>query len=647
MSDEGTGATTEAARRLLPGSAATSGLDRLAALAARLLHIPSSTISLITDVAVAVGSAGRPPALAATTPIEDSLCARTAQQGRALALADTYADVELRQLPAVGNGIVATFLGVPILADSGHAVGAICVYGPEPRTWSPDDVAILHELAMATIAELELAALARDFEASRARWDLAIAAAGAGTFDWDLVTGRLLWDQRLIELFGYDDGTPFHESIEDFNARVHPDDRPHVGRALQFAIDTVGEYEAEYRVVRPDGRVLLLQARGRAIGVDGRSRRVLGAAWDVTTTRSAEARAGEILEAMPVGYLAITGDGRITAVNRLAEQLFGATQASLYGMSVTDLIPAQWWDAAVDRIADSDRVETFEFPIVSSERWCEVRLGAEGFGHALYVTDVTERRAARDAIQLAADRDRTVATALQTALLPTLPSRPDLQIVARYRAAAAGDMVGGDWYDAVFQPDGSLLVTVGDVAGHDIKAAAVMGHLRGMSRVFAWQGNASPAQVLSELDRAMHDLEPDALATAIVVRVESSPDDSPRRDPALHWCSAGHPPPILVHADGSVEVLDGANGIMLGVLVGSDRVVHDVSAERGATMLLFTDGLIESRYSDLDTGLDRVCQALRGHGGADPDTLLDLAVGTVLRDQSEDDIVLLAVHFTA
>ena len=89
-------------------------------------------------------------------------------------------------------------------------------------------------------------------ESSRLRWQLAIDAAGIGGFDWDLESGALTWDDRLIELFGYD-ATTFESSIEAFNARVHPDDLPRVTEALQGAIDRCGEYEAEYRITLPEG----------------------------------------------------------------------------------------------------------------------------------------------------------------------------------------------------------------------------------------------------------------------------------------------------------------------------------------------------------------------------------------------------------
>src|SRR3712207_4408001 len=101
-------------------------------------------------------------------------------------------------------------------------------------------------------------------DAQRTLLDLAVAAAGIGTFDWEQTTGTLSWDDRLLELFGYTD-SEFDRSIEGFNARLHPEDVGPVGALLQAAIDNCGDYAAEYRVVLPDGRQRWLAARGRAL----------------------------------------------------------------------------------------------------------------------------------------------------------------------------------------------------------------------------------------------------------------------------------------------------------------------------------------------------------------------------------------------
>ena len=102
----------------------------------------------------------------------------------------------------------------------------------------------------------------REYETDRLRWGLAIDAAGIGTFDWDLISGRLTWDDRLIAMFGFGP-EPFGETIEAFNSRLHPDDLSRVTEALQACIDACGEFEADYRVLLPDGGTRWVHARGR------------------------------------------------------------------------------------------------------------------------------------------------------------------------------------------------------------------------------------------------------------------------------------------------------------------------------------------------------------------------------------------------
>src|SRR4051812_18790178 len=137
-------------------------------------------------------------------------------------------------------------------------------------------------------------AMLDDGDASRVLLEMAAATAGIGTFDWDLLSGTLHWDERLLELFGYE-SEDFDRSIQGFNVRLHPEDLPGVTALLQHAIDTCGEYEAEYRVLTPNGTSRWLAARGRALCDEhGVTVRVLGAAWDVTNQRQARDRLAQI-----------------------------------------------------------------------------------------------------------------------------------------------------------------------------------------------------------------------------------------------------------------------------------------------------------------------------------------------------------------
>jgi serine phosphatase RsbU (regulator of sigma subunit)/PAS domain-containing protein len=384
------------ARRLLP-EGGSSALDRLAELAARLLGAPQSQVSLLTDVQVVAAGAGLPPgSVGSTGPLSDSLCTATATGSDALVITDARADVRVRDLPPVTSGQVGAYLGIPLAGIGGRVIGALCVFGPDPRGWADSDVGTLRQLAESAVTELELTALVRQYERDRVRWGLAIDAGGIGTFDWDLVSGRLSWDHRLIGMFGYDADT-FEQTIEAFTARLHPDDVARVDEALQSCIDTCGEFDSEYRVVRPDGETRWVHARGRALpSPDGTAVRLLGAAYDTTGEREGATRVTRVLEAMPAGFYSLDREWRFTHVNAEAERLLGRTREELLGRVLWDD-----WPAAINSIfEDSYRTAVRTGVPVSFDAyypapldgWYELRAWPSPDGLSVYFTEVTERR---------------------------------------------------------------------------------------------------------------------------------------------------------------------------------------------------------------------------------------------------------------
>jgi serine phosphatase RsbU (regulator of sigma subunit)/anti-sigma regulatory factor (Ser/Thr protein kinase) len=259
--------------------------------------------------------------------------------------------------------------------------------------------------------------------------------------------------------------------------------------------------------------------------------------------------------------------------------------------------------------------------------------------------DASERlRDANLQLQRASRHDRSVALALQEAMLTHLPESNELQLAARYLTAAEQDQVGGDWYDALVLPTGSTALVIGDVVGHDIAAAAVMGQLRNLLRGFIWDRNEAPSAVVSRLDRAIRDLHVDTIATMVVVNVEPlSPSDSGAR--TITWTNAGHPVPILILADGTVSALDDTSDLLLGVLHSTRRRDHTCSVPAGSTLLMYTDGLIETTSQDLDTGQDRLLEAAREHYRLEPGDLLDAVLRDIVGERPADDVAVLAVRF--
>ncbi|WP_231851662.1 SpoIIE family protein phosphatase [Modestobacter italicus] len=242
-------------------------------------------------------------------------------------------------------------------------------------------------------------------------------------------------------------------------------------------------------------------------------------------------------------------------------------------------------------------------------------------------------------------QQRQVAEALQRSLL-TAPPEPDhAEIVVRYLPAAEAAAVGGDWYDAFMQVDGSTVLVIGDVAGHDIAAAATMGQVRGLLRGIATSNDIGPAEMLTRLDSSMDLLRVNTLVTAAVARLEQDHDQRLRGVTQLRWSNAGHPPPLVLQPDASVLELSTLRADpLLGVLPGADRSESVVTLDRGATVLLYTDGLIERRDADLDKGLDRLKTALAELAHEPLQDLCDQLIERLVDGRPDDDVALVAIR---
>ncbi|CAA9280928.1 MAG: Uncharacterized, RsbU-domain-containing protein [uncultured Blastococcus sp.] len=396
------------ARRLLPDRA-VNGLDRLAELAARLLGAEASQISLLTDVQlVAAGNGLAPGGVGSTGPLSESLCTVTAAGTGTLVVVDARTDDRVRDLPPVTSGAVGSYLGTPLIETAGQVIGALCVFGSQPREWSGSDVATLRQLAASVVTELELVALVREYEGDRLRWGLAVDAGGIGTFDWDLTTGQLTWDDRLHRMFGYSPDD-FDQSIEAFNARLHRDDLPRVTEAIESCIAECGDYDAEYRVVLPDGETRWVHARGRALaGGDGQAVRLLGAAYDTTGEREGATRVTRVLEAMPAGFYSLDREWRFTHVNAEAERLLGRTRDDLLGEVLWDAWPAAmnsiFEDSYRAAVRTGQPVSFDAFYPAPLDGWYELRAWPSPDGLAVYFTEITERRRMQDQANRSAQR---------------------------------------------------------------------------------------------------------------------------------------------------------------------------------------------------------------------------------------------------
>lgn len=241
------------------------------------------------------------------------------------------------------------------------------------------------------------------------------------------------------------------------------------------------------------------------------------------------------------------------------------------------------------------------------------------------------------------ERERAMALALQRSLLPrAFPAQCAVEVAHRYQPAQEG--VGGDWYDVIPLSGGRVALVVGDVVGHGIHAAATMGRLRTAVRNFC--ALDLPAEdLLSQLDALVESMDADEAEDQRGVGIIGATCLYVVYDPVSGLCSvaaAGHPSPAVVARDGSVRYLDLPTGPPLG-LGGSAYEAIELPIDEGSTLVLYTDGLVESREQDIGTGLERLSAALAG-AGRDPEELCASAIGDLLPERPSDDVALLAAR---
>lgn len=376
-------------------------------------------------------------------------------------------------------------------------------------------------------------------------------------------------------------------------------------------------------------------------------------------------------EQQPEPVFVFTGPEHVVAAaNAAARRMIG--ERSVLGRKYREAVP----DGESQRMTELlDRAFQSAQPVIVRERQVLVdeHVGGpatEGFrtftvtptfgadatvvGVTAQITDPTremvERRAEQSRTQRAErhyEQARDVVVALQRSLLPdALPVLPGTQLAGRYLVAASELTAGGDWFDAIPQPDGRVGLVVGDVVGHGARASAAMGQLRAVLTGYLLEG-ATVDEALARLDRFVARL-PAATATTVCLAVLEP------RSGELSYACCGHPPPLLLPAHGKPHYLPASTGGPLGTASPPPHA-QAVRLALGDLLLLYTDGLIERRDRSMDAGLSRLRQcaedALAGGdtssaGGATVDRVCELAMGAMTREGYSDDISLLGCQLT-
>jgi serine phosphatase RsbU (regulator of sigma subunit) len=531
----------------------------------------------------------------------------------------------------------------------------------------------------------------------RARAELALSSADLGSFDWDIVHDRMDGDDTLCRIVGCEPGE-LPGSGSAFWDLVFPQDTADVTKALQAAFDTgdneaQGGFLSEHRIVAPDGGVRWVAVRGRVFpGPDGQPVRMLGVVRESTLERArAVTRPEQAGRVLAYSQALAEADTVSDVIEVVATMVLPAFDASGLLVSLADsgklrLVGHTGYSPAaitaldglpIDSNSPSAEVVRTRMPLFlpSPQAFLERYPGTVGefgssgkrawafaplsvsrrsLGSLTISFDHPREMAAEERlliVSLAAllgqmldrarlrDAERELASELQRGLLPrALAQAPELVSTARYVPATDGMQVGGDWYDVIRISAERMGLVIGDVQGHNVHAASMMGQLRNALRAYAAEGH-NAISVVSRSNRLMTDIDPEAFATCTYVEVDL------RRGRAL-ITSAGHPPPVLRSASGRTRILDLAVGLPLGVDPDEIYVAEPVHLFPGDTLVMFTDGLVEDSRTPMDTGLALVAADARTGDVADLEAFADRLVSRQgSAEHRPDDIALLAVRY--
>lgn len=574
-------------------------LDELARHLRDRLGTPAVVVSLVSEreqVFPGLAGLGEPWASTRRTPLAESVCRYEIATGAPLVVADTSTDPRLRHHPATYTMGIRTYAGFPLFDDENHVLGALCALGTEARVWHEDELRVLAEAAHQCTLVLRLRIARRAARAERARTDAAEALLRAALERSQLL---LTASQSLADA---SDLRQIRAAVSDLTSgELKP---TYVGLTLT---------EGAARLHRIDDP---LQSVGPEPGAE-----VYGIDDDSPVARSAregrlhlyqdpEAIAAAFSQPARSRYSDLGLRSVACAPMRDADEVIGVL---LFG-----------WDKP-------HTVDLIEQVVITTL--------ASYVAHALERMRFLEQRI-------------TVARQMQEAMLTTLPTVPGLRLGTRYLAATTTEQVGGDWYDAISlaaSPSAdhdTVALSVGDITGHDIHAANLMGQVRSMGRQATWERPAGPpSSVLTAVEDAC--AATGIQATGTMLQAHLRPADGSVGAWHMRWASAGHLPPVVRHADGSSTVLERGD-LLFGYpeLRLEQPTDHDVLLHPGDTVLLYTDGLVERRSESIDAGIDRLREALAELTADNPQRLVDHCIQRLAPVDGDytDDVVLLAVH---
>ncbi|MGI5348685.1 SpoIIE family protein phosphatase [Streptomyces sp. CA-250714] len=534
---------------------------------------------------------------------------------------------------------------------------------------------------------------------------VALAVNGMGSFCWDLRTGEMRYDDAGLAVLGFKPGE-YDNRPATIAERMLPQELPEIQAQVGHALKERTGYSLYFRVRHPDGSLRWTHSQATVICDEkGAPAEVIGIIRDAgqelqaidQTRELRQAKSDRRRQADLVGHVndalapTVTVDDVAEALTttRLMQRLgaasiiLGLADGGRLGLVGANGVPDDILrDFHLARIGAplplTEAIRTREPVFVTgreqfAERYPGLRrylhlvpeataavylpliahdtpIGAVGLTYEGKTRFTHDERTVLTALSntiaqslqraLLFDQEHELAAGLQTAMLPGhIPHVPGLAMATRYRPARARGGIGGDWYDAVTLPDGRIAAVVGDVQGHDVTAAAVMGQLRIALRAYAAEGHP-PLTVMARASAFLAELDTDRFATCLLVLFD------PRTGVAVS-VRAGHMEPVLRRSDGSCVWVDSPVGLPLGLAAPAAQPLYTMAetvVEPGSTLLLFTDGLIESRTQDIDEGREKLLATVRA-GPVRPDDLADHLLRTMGSfTGEEDDVALLLLR---
>jgi PAS domain S-box-containing protein len=540
----------------------------------------------------------------------------------------------------------------------------------------------------------------------RERLRLALEAGKLGTWHWDMASGGVTWDQTLEAIYGFEPRT-FPGTYEAYVDRIHPDDRDWVRETVRHSVETATGHQFEHRVVWPDGTVRWVEGRGRVVHDEaGNVLGMVGITADITERKREEdtqrflAEAGTVLAASldfettlrQIARLAVAPVGGSNVADWCAVHLRDAG-GTVRVLAVEHTDPEKVEMAAelqrryppdpdapqgVHEVIRTGRPEIYpditDEMLVAGARDDEhlaslrglgfrsamvvpLSVGGRTIGAVTLVSAESARQYGPDDLTFAEELARRAAFAVENARLfeakkemaqqlqagflpPELPDIPGVELAGRYRWGGAGE-VGGDFYDAFATGDGAWAVLIGDVCGKGPEAAVVTALARYTLRAVAMQ-STKPSAVLGTLNDAVrHQRSDRTFCTVCYARLRVR-----ERGARLTVCCAGHPLPIVLRADGTVEDA-GAPGTLLGIFSDPDLTDRAVDLGPGDALVMYTDGVIEERAPGAVFGRERLGAVIRSAAGGDAGAIAEAIERAVLSfrpDPNRDDIAILVVR---